>query len=42
MCSYNKLNNGFPIEILPYEDDYVWFEINKLLPTLKQLGHRGL
>ena len=41
MCSYNKLNNGVPIEMVPYEDDYVWSEINKLLPELKRLGHRG-
>ncbi|MEI7675357.1 MAG: NAD-dependent epimerase/dehydratase family protein [Bacteroidales bacterium] len=41
MASYNKLNNGVPIEIVPYEDDYVWSEINKLLPVLKKLGHKG-
>lgn len=41
MCSYNKLNNGIPIEMVPYEDDYVWSEMNKLLPELKRLGHRG-
>ena len=41
MCSYNKLNNGVPIEMVPYEDEYVWSEINKLLPELKRLGHRG-
>lgn len=41
MSSYNKLNNGVPIEIIPYENEYVWSEIDKLLPTLKELGHRG-
>ncbi|NDI33915.1 NAD-dependent epimerase/dehydratase family protein [Chengkuizengella sediminis] len=41
MASYNKLKNGVPIEILPYDDDYIWSEINKLLPTLRDLGHRG-
>lgn len=41
MCSYNKLNNGVPIEMVPYEDDYVWSQIDKLLPELKRLGHRG-
>lgn len=41
MCSYNKLNNGVPIEMVPYEDEYVWSEIDKLLPELKRLGHRG-
>lgn len=41
MASYNKLNNGVPIEIIPYESEYIWSEINKLLPKLKELGHRG-
>ncbi len=41
MASYNKLKNGVPIEIIPYESDYVWSEINKLIPTLKELGHKG-
>lgn len=41
MSSYNKLNNGVPIEIIPYENKYIWSEIDKLLPALKQLGHRG-
>ena len=41
MCSYNKLNNGVPIEMIPYENDYVWSQIDKLLPELKRLGHRG-
>ena len=41
MASYNKLNNGVPIEIIPYENEYIWSEIDKLIPILKQLGHRG-
>lgn len=41
MASYNKLHNGVPIEILPYENDYVWDKIDKLIPTLQSLGMRG-
>lgn len=41
MASYNKLNNGVPIEIIPYENEYVWSEVDKLLPALRRLGHRG-
>ena len=41
MASYNKLNNGVPIELLPYDDPFIWQEIEKLLPALRKLGHRG-
>jgi len=41
MASFNKLNNGVPIEILPYENESLWTEIDKLLPALKKLGLRG-
>jgi nucleoside-diphosphate-sugar epimerase len=41
MASYNKLNNGVPIEILLYENATVWAEIDKLLPALKKAGLRG-
>lgn len=41
MFSYNKLNNGVPIEILPYEDDYIWQIIDNLVPTFLKLGLRG-
>jgi nucleoside-diphosphate-sugar epimerase len=41
MASYNKLKNGVPIEILPYENKCVWREIDKLIPTLAKLGMRG-
>lgn len=41
MASYNKLNNGVPIEIIPYENEDVWAAIDPLLPTLNKLGHRG-
>lgn len=41
MATYNKLNNGIPIEILPYENDYVWSVIDRLYPTLVAAGLRG-
>lgn len=41
MISYNKLNNGVPIEIIPFEDEYVWNEVDKLYPKLKELGLKG-
>jgi len=41
MSSYNKLNNGVPIEIVPYESDYIWSIIDKLTPTLLNMGLRG-
>lgn len=41
MISRNKLNNGVPIEILPYENDYIWTEIEKLVPILRELGVKG-
>jgi nucleoside-diphosphate-sugar epimerase len=41
MASYNKLNNGVPIEIVLYENEYVWTEIEKLLPALKKAGLKG-
>jgi len=41
MASYNKLNNGVPIEIVPYDDDRVWEVVDKLLPVFKQKGLVG-
>lgn len=41
MASYNKLNNGVPIEILPIEDEAMWADVEQLLPTLVKLGARG-
>ncbi len=41
MISYNRLNNGVPIEIIPYKNEFVRTEMKKLLPKLKELGHRG-
>jgi nucleoside-diphosphate-sugar epimerase len=41
MSSCNKLNNGVPIEIVPYENDEVWRIIDKLTPALLKMGLRG-
>lgn len=41
MFSYNKLNNGVPIEIVPYENDYIWSIVDQLTPTLLKMGLRG-
>ena len=41
MASYNKLNNGVPIEVIPYENDQVWEVIDKLIPTFMDLGLYG-
>lgn len=41
MASYNRLNNGVPIEILPYDDARVWEAIDQLYPVLRRLGLRG-
>jgi nucleoside-diphosphate-sugar epimerase len=41
MFSYNKLNNGVPIEIVPYENEDVWHVIDRLTPALLKMGLRG-
>ena len=41
MSSYNKLNNGVPIEIIPFENNQVWEKIDLILPKLKELGLKG-
>ena len=41
MASYNRLKNGVPIEIIPFENTTIWDDINKLIPTLKTLGLKG-
>lgn len=41
MISYNKLNNGVPIEIIPFEDSLIWEEIEKFHPKFKELGLKG-
>lgn len=41
MMSYNKLNNGVPIEILPYDNEYVWGVIDRLIPIFLKMGLVG-
>ena len=41
MFSYNKLNNGVPIEVVPYENEYVWSIVDQLTPTLISMGLCG-
>jgi len=41
MISYNKLNNGVPIEIIPFDSEEIWEEVFKLYPTFKKMGLRG-
>lgn len=41
MASYNKLNNGVPIEILPFENEKMWADVDELIPPLVDLGARG-
>lgn len=41
MATYNRLRNGEPIEILPYENGDVWQIIDQLTPFLIQNGLRG-
>ncbi|KPP97291.1 MAG: carbamoyl-phosphate synthase large subunit [Bacteroidetes bacterium HLUCCA01] len=41
MASFNKLNNGIPIEVLPYDDENVWEIIDQLSPELLKMGLRG-
>jgi nucleoside-diphosphate-sugar epimerase/carbamoylphosphate synthase large subunit len=41
MASYNKLNNGIPIEILPFDEPHIWKITDKLLPKLIDLGLVG-
>lgn len=41
MASYNKLNNGVPIEIVPIENNEIWDVINQLEPVFLKLGLKG-
>lgn len=41
MASYNKLQNGVPIEIIPIDDKTLWEEIDIIIPKLKELGLNG-
>ncbi|WP_447957142.1 NAD-dependent epimerase/dehydratase family protein [Vreelandella sp. EE7] len=39
--TYNKLNNGVPIEVLPYENDKVNNAVLQLAPFLREKGLKG-
>ena len=41
MASYNKLNNGVPIEILPIDNESIWDVTDQLTPHLLDLGLTG-
>ncbi|HKK87616.1 MAG TPA: NAD-dependent epimerase/dehydratase family protein [Saprospiraceae bacterium] len=41
MASFNKLRNGVPVEILPYENKSIWEAIDALTPELLRLGLCG-
>lgn len=41
MASYNKLSNGIPVEILPFDDEQIWNVIDQLSPELLKMGIRG-
>lgn len=40
-ATYNKLNNGIPIEIIPYESNNLDKAINRLIPLMQDKGLRG-
>lgn len=41
MMSFNKLKNGVPIEIFPYENEGILQVVSQLYPFLKELGWKG-
>jgi nucleoside-diphosphate-sugar epimerase len=41
MATYNKLNNGVPIEIIPVDDPRIWAPVETVLPILLAKGLRG-
>lgn len=41
MMSYNKLNNGIPIEVIPLHDEGISRDVDKLLTTFKENGLKG-
>lgn len=40
-ASYNRLNNGVPIEILPFDSELLWPEIERQFDVYRRLGLRG-
>jgi len=41
MASYNRLQNGVPIEVIPYNSELVWQVIDRLMPEFDKRGLRG-
>lgn len=41
MCTYHKLSQGIPIEIIPIEDKHVWDVTDRLTSEFLRLGLRG-
>jgi nucleoside-diphosphate-sugar epimerase len=40
-ASYNRLSNGVPIEVLPFDSEILWREMDRLLAVWRRLGLRG-
>lgn len=41
MATYNKLSNGIPIEIIPFENPQIWETVDQLLPEFLKRGLVG-
>ncbi len=41
MATYNKLTNGVPVEIVPYDNGTIWEIVDQLCPVLLEMGLRG-
>jgi len=40
-ATYNKLNNGVPIEIIPFDDPTMWNDLDKMIPYFLKIGLKG-
>ncbi|MDX1699728.1 MAG: NAD-dependent epimerase/dehydratase family protein, partial [Melioribacteraceae bacterium] len=40
-ATFNKLNNGVPIEVIPFEDSIMWEDLEKIIPYLLEIGLKG-
>ena len=41
MATYNKLENGVPVQVLPIDNAEIWEAVDELTPELLKLGLRG-
>jgi len=41
MSSFNRLNNGVPIEVVPFENKKIWDIVDKLTPKFLEMGLKG-